>query len=90
MVDEQSQALTAQGAELDVDDAEAAALELEAHMRATMALIARFHTHAEQWEALEVGTGVSLIRLRQDWSAGTRMWTCARPDHGAFVLMHLN
>ena len=58
LVYEQSQALTAQGAELDVDDAEAAALELEAHMRATTALIARFHAHAEQWEALEVGTGV--------------------------------
>ena len=59
LVDEQSQALTEQRAELDANDAEAAALELEAHIRATTALIARFHAHAEQWEALEVGTGCS-------------------------------
>lgn len=55
LVDEHSQVLTQQGAELEGDDAEAAALELEAHMRATTALIARFHAYAEQWEALEVG-----------------------------------
>lgn len=59
LVDEHSQALTQQGAELEGDDAEAAALELEAHMRATTALIARFHAYAEQWEALEVGAGGS-------------------------------
>ena len=56
LVDEQSQALTEQGAELEGDDDETAALELEAHMRATTVLIARFHAHAEQWEALEVGS----------------------------------
>ena len=66
LVDEQSQALSDQGAELEGDDAEATALELAAHMRATTALMARFHAHAEQWEALEVGTGGPV-------------WFCKRP-----------
>ena len=88
-MDEQSQALTAQGAELEGDDAEAAALELEAHMRATTALIARFHAHAEQWEALEVGAEAqSSSALASATRLVICMQQCKTLEH--WSLTHLN